>query len=273
VLFLIFRYCYFFVRELIAIQMFNKAIVRAPARSMTLGLTSARLGIPDYNLALKQHDQYIKALKRCGIEVICLEADENFPDSTFVEDVALLTKHCAIITNPGAPSRRGEIQEMGDLLKNYYSNIYQVSDPGTVEAGDIMMAGDHFYIGLSERTNKEGAMQVIAILEKHDMTGSIIPLSEVLHLKTGLAYLENNNLLACGEFLDKPEFNEYNILEIEEDESYAANCIWVNNTVLIPSGYPKARSVIQEAGYEIIEVDVSEFRKLDGGLSCLSLRF
>lgn len=101
----------------------------------------------------------------------------------------------------------------------------------------------------------------------------MVSLKEVLHLKTGLAYLENNNLLACGEFLKKEEFQKFNILEIDDDESYAANCIWVNDKVLIPKGYPKAKKNIESAGYLIKEVDVSEFRKLDGGLSCLSLRF
>ena len=95
----------------------------------------------------------------------------------------------------------------------------------------------------------------------------------MLHLKTGLAYLEHNNLIACGEFLSNEEFRKFNILEIDKDESYAANCIWVNNKVLIPKGYPKAKKTIEKAGYEIIEIDVSEFKKLDGGLSCLSLRF
>ena len=105
------------------------------------------------------------------------------------------------------------------------------------------------------------------------MTGSMISLEKVLHLKTGLAYLEKNNLVACGEFLSKVEFQKFNILKIDNDESYAANCIWVNDRVLIPKGYPKARKTIIGAAYPVIELDVSEFRKLDGGLSCLSLRF
>jgi dimethylargininase len=126
---------------------------------------------------------------------------------------------------------------------------------------------------LSERTNESGARQVIRFLERYGMSGSLVSLEKVLHLKTGVVYLEHNNLVACGEFLSKEEFQNFNILEIDEDESYAANCIWVNDRVLIPKGYPKARQTIESAGYAIKEVDVSEFRKLDGGLSCLSLRF
>ncbi|MCP4141316.1 MAG: N(G),N(G)-dimethylarginine dimethylaminohydrolase [Chloroflexi bacterium] len=253
--------------------MFKKAIVRTPGKSMLNGISTAGLGLPDYELALRQHASYIEALKTCGLEVTVLPADEAFPDSTFVEDVALLTKKCAIITNPGADSRRGEIASMKEILKDFYENIEEVQEPGRVEAGDIMMVADHFYIGLSERTNQEGADQVIGFLEKYGMSGSVVTLKEVLHLKTGIAYLEENNLLACGEFLTKPAFQKFNIFEIDLSESYAANCIWVNGTVLVPQGYPKARATIEAAGYKVIEVDVSEFRKLDGGLSCLSLRF
>jgi len=129
------------------------------------------------------------------------------------------------------------------------------------------------YIGLSERTNLNGAEQVISILNKYGMSGSVIKLEKVLHLKTGLSYLENNNLVACGEFLSNTEFKKFNIIEIPKEESYAANCVWINNKVLIPKGYTKAKQKIIDAGYTVIEIDVSEFRKLDGGLSCLSLRF
>lgn len=253
--------------------MFKRAIVRTPGKSMLNGLSSAKLGQPNYEKALSQHAEYIKALEECGLEVSVLEKDEEYPDSTFVEDAALLTRDCAIILRPGAPSRRGETIEIQKVLGNYFVNIDAVEYPGMVEAGDIMMVGSHFYIGLSERTNESGALQVIEFLEKYGMSGSLIKLEEVLHLKTGVVYLEHNNLVATGEFLTKEEFQKFNFLKIDEDESYAANCVWVNDRVLIPKGHPKARDTIAGAGYSIIEVDVSEFRKLDGGLSCLSLRF
>ena len=98
-------------------------------------------------------------------------------------------------------------------------------------------------------------------------------LEKVLHLKTGLAYLEHNNLLAAGEFVSKPEFLDFNIIEIPEEESYAANCIWVNERVIMPAGYPRTREKIARLGYRVIEVDTSEYRKIDGGVSCMSLRF
>ena len=253
--------------------MFTKAIVRPPGKSMGNGISTAGLGLPDYELALQQHAAYIAALKACRLDVTVLPADEAYPDSTFVEDVALLTPACAIITNPGADTRRGEIAAIKPVLQDFYTNVEEIREPGRVEAGDIMMVGSHFYIGLSARTNQAGAEQMIGFLQKYGLSGSVVTLEEVLHLKTGVAYLEKNNLLACGEYLTKPEFQQFNLLEIDESESYAANCIWVNGTVIMPKGYPNAHKTITEAGYPILEVDVSEFRKLDGGLSCLSLRF
>ena len=136
-----------------------------------------------------------------------------------------------------------------------------------------MMVGNHFYIGLSQRTNLLGAQQLIAILYKYGQTGSTVLLEQVLHLKSGVSYIENNNLLVTGEFIYKPEFQKFNQIIVDEDESYAANSLWINGNVLVPKEFPKTKQKIEQLGYKTIEVDVSEFRKLDGGLSCLSLRF
>lgn len=253
--------------------MFSKAIVKTPCKAMIDGITTAELGKPDYHKALAQHADYVEALIECGLDVTILPADENYPDSTFVEDTALLTPHCAIITNPGAASRKGEVETIIPIVEQFYDRVEFIDAPGTVEAGDIMMVGEHFYIGLSERTNEIGAMQMITYLEKHGMSGSIVSLSEVLHLKTGLGYLEQNNLLAYGEFLTKHDFQKFNLLEVNSEEAYAANSLWINDIVLVPAGFPKTLSLIKNAGYKTREVNVSEYQKIDGGLSCLSLRF
>ena len=258
------------------ILQFRNAIVRESCKNMVNGLTSANLGKPDFKLSYEQHQKYIEALKLCGLEVEILEANEDYPDSTFIEDIALLTPHCVIITNPGAPSRKGEVKDLIKIIEKYYKyykHIEFIREPGTIEAGDIMMVGDHYYIGLSKRTNKTGANQMISILEKYEMTGSTIRLKKMLHLKTGIAYLENNNLLVSGELISNPEFQQSNKIIIPEHESYAANCIWVNGSVIMPSGYPQAKKIITSHGYKTIDVDLSEFQKLDGGASCLSLRF
>ena len=256
--------------------MFKNVIVRKPGKSICDGITSApELGKPDYEKALKQHENYIEALKKCGVNVTVLESLEDFPDSCFVEDTAVLTKKCAIISNPGANSRNKEPEFMVETIKKFYSEdkIEYIKAPGTLEGGDVMMVGDHFYVGKSARTNEDGIKQFIEILNKYGLTGSEIPLEKVLHLKTGVNYIENNNMLVSGEFINKKDFEIYNKIIVPEDESYGANCIWVNETVIIPKGYPKIEKAIKDIGYKVLVTDTSEFKKIDGGLSCLSLRF
>lgn len=255
---------------------FTNVIVRRPSRSLIDGITSApELGKPDYEKALAQHDAYIEALKCCGVEVKVLSALENYPDSCFVEDTAVITRCGAIIDNPGAPSRNGEAVEIEPVIREYFDeeHIAYIVSPGTLEGGDVMMVGDHFFVGRSARTNEEGIRQFLDILESWGLSGSEVPLEHVLHLKTGVNYLENGNMLVSGEFVTKPDFQEYHLVEIPESEAYAANCIWVNGTVIVPEGYPTVLKAVQDLGYPTITVDTSEYRKLDGGLSCLSLRF
>ena len=258
--------------------MFSKAIVRQPGSSLVNGITTAGLGAPDYELALKQHGQYIDALKQCGLEVTVMPADENYPDGLFIEDAALVMSGCAVSTRPGASERRGEVDKVASELRSFYEQVEAIEAPSTLDAGDIMMVGQHFYIGLSERSNYSGAEQLIEILKAHGYSGSMVAFSEALHLKSSVSYLghsypSDNRLVITGELCDKPAFAEFDHIVIAADEAYAANCVWINNRVLVASGYPKTSQLIADLGYEVIELDVSEFRKLDGGLSCLSLRF
>ena len=256
--------------------MFHNCIVRKPCKALVSGITSGLYpGKPDYELACKQHEHYIECLKQCGVQVEVLPPLEEYPDSVFVEDPAVVTKSCAIITNPGAASRNGEKNEILSAIQKFYpeDKIHFITGEGSLEGGDVMMVGDHFYVGRSARTNEEGIRQFIEILEGWGLSGSEVPLEYVLHLKTGVNYLEDNNMLVSGEFKTKPDFEKYNKVEIPEDEAYAANCIWVNGTVIVPEGYPTVLKAVQDLGYKTLTVDTSEYRKIDGGLSCLSLRF
>jgi dimethylargininase len=253
--------------------MFKNTIVKTPGESYIHGLTTSDLGKPDYEKALQQHDAYIEALKKCAVEVHVLASNPEFPDSTFVEDTAVLTPGFAVISNPGAISRNGEIIEMDPVLKSYYEKTYSIQSPGTLDGGDVLQIDDHFYIGISERTNLEGAQQLKHILEGENYKASIIQLEKFFHLKTGISYLGNQEIVVAGEFIDHPEFQFYKKIIVPAEEEYAANCIRVNDYVIIPAGFPKTKQKMNDAGYQTIELDVSEFRKLDGGLSCLSLRF
>jgi len=254
--------------------MFTKAIVRKPARSLVNGITShPEFGKPDYELALGQHDAYIRALERCGLTVQVLPALEEFPDSCFVEDVAVCTPHFALVTRPGAASRREEITGIRGLLAMHYQVIEEINAPGTLEGGDVMMVGGHFYIGLSSRTNAEGAAQFIKALERNGFIGTGVKMPPTLHLKTGCSYMEENVLLVDTAFGNYPEFNTFRRIDIAPEETYSANCLRVNDYVILPAGYPKTLAAIKAMGMKTIELDMSEYRKIDGGLSCLSLRF
>ena len=152
------------------------------------GISTAGLGLPDYDLACRQHADYVAALENCGLVVTVLPADQEFPDSTFVEDTAVMLPNAVILTRPGALSRRGEVLEIRPTLEALVGNISMIQSPGTLEGGDVMMVDTHFYIGLSERTNEAGARQMITILESYGLTGSMVALDEMLHLKSCLLY-------------------------------------------------------------------------------------
>ncbi len=252
---------------------FTHAITRQPGRSLADGITSASLGRPDLARALDQHAAYVAALRTCGVEVTVLSALDDYPDSVFIEDAALCTRAGAISSRPGAESRREEAALLVPDLRRFFPEVAAIVAPGTLDTGDVMMVGDHFYIGRSQRTNAAGAAQLISFLEARGLTGSTVPMSEALHLKTGLSYLENGHLLACGEFVGREEFRALQVIEVPAREAYAANSIWVNGRVIMPQGYPETRGRVAALGYTVIEVDTAEFQKLDGGVSCLSLRF
>lgn len=253
--------------------MFKRAIVRKPCKNFQFGISTSKLGKPDYQRALLQHSEYVEALIRCELSLIELNADDRFPDSTFVEDTAIVDREFSVITNLGVKSRQGEEIEIREQLKSFYDNIESIKPPGTVEGGDVMKVEDHFYIGLSKRTNKEGADQLVKILKRYGYSSSKIPLKKVLHLKTGLSYLGDSILLVSGEFKGHIDLKQYDFIEVRESEAYATNSLRINEYVLIPKGYPNLKEQIQNFNFKVIELEMSEFQKMDGGLSCLSLRF
>ncbi|HOL18263.1 MAG TPA: arginine deiminase family protein [Bacillota bacterium] len=252
---------------------FKQIIVKEPGKSVVHGLTTANLGQPDYDKAILQHREYIRVLQSCGVEVKILPPDEDYPDSCFVEDPAVVTEKMAIITNPGAPSRNGETIAIKRALEEFFDIFEYIRAPGTLEGGDVMRVENHFYIGLSNRTNAAGANQFINIVSQYGFEGSVVPLKKMLLLKTGVNYIGDNTLLVAGEFIEHPQFCEFNQIVVDEDEMYAANCIRINDYVVMPAGFPKTEAKLVEAGFLIKKVHMSEFQKIDGGLSCLSLRF
>jgi len=256
--------------------LFKNAIVRLPAHNFADGLTTVDLGMPQFDKVLQQHTLYCEALKQCGLELTTLPADLRFPDSTFVEDAAVLTAHSAILTNPGAPTREGEVATIAPTLAEFFTSMPTIESPGTLDGGDICEAENHFFLGVSHRTNEEGARQLAAHLAHEGYTSSVIDvraMTTILHLKSGISYIGDNTLVVMEEMADLPEFAAYNRIVVPVDESYAANCIRVNDRVLFAAGYPRTTAQLIAHGFNPLLLDMSEFRKMDGGLSCLSLRF
>jgi len=256
--------------------MFTKAIVRVPAANFADGLTTVDLGIPDFDKTVEQHRAYCIALQNCGLALTHLEADTNHPDSTFVEDVAILTEHGCILTRPGAESRAGEVINIKSAISQFYSELAEIHAPGTLDGGDICEAGNHFIIGISLRTNEAGARQLSDWLATYGYTSDFVDICSVpgiLHLKSGISYIGDNRMVVIDALADHPAFKRFELIRVRADEDYAANCVRVNDHVLMASGFPVPPDTLKKLGYSVIPLGMSEYQKMDGGLSCLSLRF
>src|SRR3712207_5159218 len=239
--------------------MFTRAIVRAVPETIDAGITSANLGKPDYERACEQHARYVGALRRCGLEVTVLGADERYPDSVFIEDTAVVTDRCAIIARPGVPARRGEVREVEEALYEHYENIEHIVSPGTLDGGDVLQVGDHFFIGLTRRTNREGAEQLSAHLQRYGFGASFVDVRRFLHLKTGIAYLGGKDLIVAGELVETFGSEGFDKIVVTPEEEYCANCIRVDDHVLTAKGYEETKKKIVGRGYEVIELEMSEF--------------
>jgi len=249
--------------------------LRPPSARFAQGLTTAGLGSPDLELALVQHERYRAAVEACGVEVLYLEPDQDHPDACFVEDVAIVTERGFILTRPGAPSRRGEVASMAKALSRIQPELPVIEAPARLDGGDVCQVEDHFWIGLSARTDQEGARQLGAWLEQLGYTWSTVAMNGIalLHLKAGMAYLGEGRVAVIDEFHDHAAFRNYERVRVSRDERYAANCVRINDRVLIPSGHPKFEANLRILGYDVVTVDMSEYEKMDGGISCLSLRW
>jgi dimethylargininase len=256
---------------------FSRAIVRQPGANFAEGLTTSGLPVPDYALAVKQHEAYCQALEELGLTVERLPADERHPDSTFVEDAAVVTERGAVLTRPGAPSRQGEIESIKNSISKFFSEVHSIHALGTLDGGDVCQVGDHFFIGISNRTNQHGATQLANILRAFSYTATFVDItgagSSLLHLKSALASLGEKRLIVNAALAGRDEFSGFDVLRLEAAEAYAANCLTFNKSVLVASGFPHFESRLRQLGYHTVALDMSEFQKMDGGLSCLSLRF
>lgn len=252
--------------------MFKYAITRKPGQDFAHGITTSNLGTPSYELLLEQHSAYIETLRSLGLDVIVLDPLLDYPDAYFVEDIAVVTPDVAIITNPGADSRRGEADTIESILAEYRETL-RIQAPGTVDGGDVLMVGTHFFIGISDRTNRTGAEQLTSILEAYGNALTVVSVQSGLHLKSSVNYVGQNTLLTTEGYADVDQFREYDKIVVDKSEKYAANTVLIDNSLIIPKGFPKTRERLVTLDLNIIELDVSEMRKMDGGLTCMSVRF
>lgn len=254
---------------------FSHAITRKPGTSITAGLRATDTGTPDLTLMLDHHADYIAALRSTGAEVVELDALEAFPDSVFVEDTALCLPQGAVVMRPGAPSRLGEAAAIAPHLQALYADVRRISGTDSfIEGGDILTTETEILVGLSARTNAAGVLELTALVSDwgHKVREVFTP-SGVLHFKTDCSLLDANTILSTKRLAASGCFEGYRVIHTAQGEEACANTIRFNDLVIMPAGFPKTRDTLETAGYTIHEVGNSECAKLDGGMSCLSLRF
>ncbi|MEP2717850.1 arginine deiminase family protein [Pseudophaeobacter sp.] len=253
---------------------FSRAITRRPAASIVEGLRATDMGNPSLNGMLVAHEAYVAALKSTGAEVIELPPLEAFADAVFVEDTALCLPQGAVLMRPGAPSRMGEVAEMAPTLRQCYDDVREIKGPGHIEGGDILVTGREVLVGRSDRTDAAGVAELAEIVGEwgHSLREVFTP-PGVLHFKTDCSLMDAETILATKRLSASGCFDGYRILDVAEGEEAAANAIRFNNLVLCPAGFPRTAEMLDKAGYEVVQIDNTDCAKLDGGMSCLSLRF
>ena len=254
---------------------FSHAVTRRPAASITRGLRAVDTGNPDLALMQRHHADYIAALRATGATVIELPALEDYPDSVFVEDTALCLPQGAVVMRPGAPSRLGEAAEMAPVLAGLYRDIRRIEGEGSfIEGGDILVTETEILVGRSARTNAAGVAALARLVS--DWGHSVRELHTppgVLHFKTDCSLMDGETILATDRLAASGCFKGYRVIPVAAGEEASANAIRFNDAVLFPAGFPRTRDRLVDAGYNVTEIGNSECAKIDGGMSCLSLRF
>ena len=251
---------------------FKNAIVRKPNKSINNALSSQYLN-PSYEKILEIHDNYINSIEEAGLNIILLDSLEQYPDSIFVEDPALIFKNNIIVLNPSDVTRNGEAKIIKNEISKYFENIFVV-EKGKIEGGDILNINNHFIIGLSNRTNKLGAENLSNILISLGATVEICQTpKDILHFKSECSLLDYDVILVSNRMskLDYLKKN-YNLIKLPLGEENAANCIRINNKLLIPDGFKQTEEILSKS-FNIIKINVDEISKVDAGLSCMSLRW
>jgi len=215
----------------------------------------------DFARAAAQHDAYERLLASLGCEIVHVAAAPDMPDSVFVEDAAVVLDDVAIITRPGAQSRRGEVDSVADVLQRYRP-LFRVAEPATLDGGDVLVIGQRLHIGVSQRTNVEAVEQLNAIP---------INFQDCLHLKSAATQIDDETLLLNPRWVDARQFPDLNCIAVDPAEPFGANALRLDDVVLFSASYPRTRKLLESRGYRVEVVDVSELEKAEAGLTCCSL--
>lgn len=253
---------------------FTHAITRKPCKTITQGLRDVDTGTPDLAVFQSHHSDYVDALESTGATVVTLDALDEFPDSVFVEDAALCLPEGAIVMRPGAPSRLGEAAAMTQTLHRFYDEVLTINGPGFIEGGDILTTEREILVGCSARTTPDGVEELRSLVSRWGYTLREVQTPKgVLHFKTDCSLLDAETVLSTKRLAESGCFDGYRVLLVPEGEEACANLIRFNDLIIMPAGFPQTAEMLQKAGYTIHPVSNSEAAKLDGGMSCLSLRF
>lgn len=224
----------------------------------------------DLNLARQQHRQYNQALRQLGCQVIELPAEADLPDSVFVEDTAIILPEIAVITRPGADSRKPEVESIAPVLSRYRP-LAHIQPPATLDGGDVLVLGKKIFVGISTRSNPPAIVQLQKILAGYGYQVDGIHLHDCLHLKSAVTRLDDQTLLINRAWVDTKPFEHYHLIDVDPDEPFGANCLSIGGVVLYPSAFPKTLQRIREQGFSVLTVDVSELAKAEGAITCCSL--
>lgn len=226
----------------------------------------------DIGRASAQHEAYREALRSLGCAVVALPAQDAMPDAVFVEDVALVFDEVAMMTRPGAESRRGEGASVADMLARYRT-LYAIESPGTLDGGDVLRVGRRVFVGQAARSNAEGIAQLRAVLAPHGYEVTAVPTRECLHLKSAATLVADGVLLVQPEWVDVAVFDGYTCIEVDPEEEHAANALRIGDSVIHPACFPKTQERLRQAGIDVVPVDISELQKAEGAVTCCSLVF
>lgn len=216
----------------------------------------------DYETAKAQHEQYRHLLRSLGHDVISLPADPQYPDCVFVEDTAIVLDEMAVITRPGAPSRRGETAVIAEALARY-RRLVSIEAPGTIDGGDVLVLDDTIYVGLSSRTNENAIAQLRSLTGRRVVT---VPVEGALHLKTAITRVSRDALLVNRDWIDVTPFAGWTLIDAEEP-----NALWIEDVVIYPSAYPATAARLELHGIDVRTVDADELAKAEGGVTCCAL--